>query len=86
MEEFPKQKSCGISTYDNWDFKAQISSIFHIDQASDGRMAYVLGVKVKGGVISEERKTKTIFFAIGRKRFDLCPIAKSRLSIHLTYF
>ena len=45
MEEFKKNKSCGISAYDNWNFKPQISSIFHFDQASDSRMAHVLGVK-----------------------------------------
>ena len=44
MEEFPK-KSCGISTYyDKWNLKPQISSIFHFDRVSDGRMAHVLGV------------------------------------------
>ena len=44
MEEFPK-KSFGISTYVKWNFKPQISSIFHFDWVSDGRMAHVLGVK-----------------------------------------
>ena len=34
-----------ISTYDNWNFKPQISYIFHFDRASDGWMARVLGVK-----------------------------------------
>ena len=46
MEEFPK-KSCGISTYDEWNFKPQISSIFHFDRVSDGRMRHVLGVKLE---------------------------------------
>ena len=31
--------SLGISTYDNWNFKPQISSVFHFDQTSDGQMA-----------------------------------------------
>ena len=30
--------------YDKWNFKPQISSIFHFDWVSDGRMAHVLGV------------------------------------------
>ena len=34
--------SCGISTYDKWNFKQQISSIFHFDRISDGRRAHVL--------------------------------------------
>ena len=34
-----------VSTYDKWNFKPQISSIFHFDLASDGRMAHVLSVK-----------------------------------------
>ena len=34
-----------ISTYDKWNVKPQISSIFHFDPVSDGRMAHVLGVK-----------------------------------------
>ena len=29
------------STYDNWNFKPQISSILHFDWASDGGMAHV---------------------------------------------
>ena len=44
MEEFPKN-SFGMSTYVKWNFKPQISSIFHFDQVSDGLMAHVLGVK-----------------------------------------
>ena len=44
MEKFPK-KSCGISTYDKWNFKPQILSIFHFDQVSDGRMAHAVFVK-----------------------------------------
>ena len=39
-----QKKSCGIFTYDNWNFKPQISSIFQFDRASDGGMAHVLGV------------------------------------------
>ena len=37
----------GISkkTYDKWNFKPEVSSIFHFDRESDGRMAHVLGVK-----------------------------------------
>ena len=40
--------SCGISTYDKWNFKPQISSIFHFDWVSDSRVAqaHVLGVKL----------------------------------------
>ena len=38
------KKSCGICTYDKWNFKPQISSIFHFDWVSDGRMAHILGV------------------------------------------
>ena len=45
MEEFPK-KNCGISTYDKWNFKPQISSIFHFDPVSDGRMAHILSGKI----------------------------------------
>ena len=41
MEELPK-KSCGISTYDKWNIKPQVSSIFHFDRVSEGWMAYVL--------------------------------------------
>ena len=40
-----QKSSCGISTYDKWNFKPQISSIFHFDWVSDGQMAHVLGVK-----------------------------------------
>ena len=41
-----KKKSCGICIYnDTWNFKPQISSIFHFDWVSDGQMAHVLGVK-----------------------------------------
>ena len=32
--------------YDTWNFKPQISSIFHFDRVSDDRMAYVLGVNI----------------------------------------
>ena len=39
-----QKNSCGISTYDKLNFKPQISSIFHFDRASDGRMADALGV------------------------------------------
>ena len=39
-----QKKICGISTYDNWNFKPWISSIFHFDRASDGWVAHVLGV------------------------------------------
>ena len=46
-EGISKKNSCGISTYDNWNFKPQISSIFHFDRASDCRMARVLGVKLR---------------------------------------
>ena len=35
-EGFSKKKYCGISTYDKWNFKPQISSIFHFDRVSDG--------------------------------------------------
>ena len=31
-------------TYVKWNFKPQISSIFHFDRVSDSRMAHVLGV------------------------------------------
>ena len=33
-----------ISTYNKWNFKPQILSIFHFDRVSDSRMAQVLGV------------------------------------------
>ena len=36
--------SCGISTYDKWNFKPQISSIFHFVQVSDSWLAHILGV------------------------------------------
>ena len=39
-----KKKIGGISTFDKWNFKPQISFIFHFDGVSDGRMAHVLGV------------------------------------------
>ena len=53
MEEFPKNKSCGKSTHDQWNFKPQISSIFLFDRASDGRMAHVLGIKIFFGCLKE---------------------------------
>ena len=40
-----KKNSYGISTYDNWNFKPQISSTFHFDRVSDGQMAHILSVK-----------------------------------------
>ena len=40
-----QKKYCGISTQDKWNFKPQISSIFHFAQISDIRKAHVLGVK-----------------------------------------
>ena len=39
-----KQKNCGVSTYHRWNFKPQISFIFHFDHVSDGWMAPVLVV------------------------------------------
>ena len=45
MEEFPK-KTCGISTYDEWDCKPKMSSIVRFDWISDSQMAHVLGVNV----------------------------------------
>ena len=42
-----QKKSCGISTYDNWNFKPQTSSVFQFDRASDGRMAHELGVNAQ---------------------------------------
>ena len=54
MEEFPKKKSWGISTYDNWNFKSQISSIFHFDWAIDGRMAHILKYQFWKNVTSEK--------------------------------
>ena len=36
-----------ISTYDKWNFKPQISSIFHFERVSDVRLDHVLGVKLK---------------------------------------
>ena len=41
-----QKHSCGICTYDNWNFKPQISPMFHFDRASDGWMAHVLGVNI----------------------------------------
>ena len=38
--------SCGISTYDKWNFKPQTLSIFHFDRVSDGPMAQSLVVKM----------------------------------------
>ena len=40
-----QKTSCGMPTYDKWNFVPQILSIFHFDQVSDVRMAHVLGVK-----------------------------------------
>ena len=40
-----QKNSCNISSYDKWNFKPQISSIFHFDRVGDGQMAHVLGVK-----------------------------------------
>ena len=37
--------SCGIATYDKFNFKPQISSIFHFDRVSDSQLALILGVK-----------------------------------------
>ena len=39
-----QKKIFGISTYSKWNFKPQISSIFHFDRVSDGGMAHILGV------------------------------------------
>ena len=39
------KKSCGLSTYDKWNSKPQISYIFNFDRVSDGRMAHVWNVK-----------------------------------------
>ena len=41
---FPK-KSFGTAIYVEWNFKPQISSIFHFDRVSDSQMAHVSGVK-----------------------------------------
>ena len=41
MEEFPKKNSFDISTYDKWNLKPQISSMFHFDWISDRPMAHV---------------------------------------------
>ena len=41
-----QKNSCAISTYDKWNFKPQISSIFHFDRESDGEMAHMLGVNI----------------------------------------
>ena len=45
MRNFRK-KSCGISTYDKWNFKPHISSIFHFDWVSEGRMQGCTSVQV----------------------------------------
>ena len=50
MEKFPKKILKALSIYDKWNFKPQISSIFHFDRVSDGRMAHVLGVKIIKGL------------------------------------
>ena len=36
-----------LAAYDKWNFKTQISSIFHFDRAGDGQMAHVLDVNAK---------------------------------------
>ena len=56
-KNFPK-KYCGISTYYEWHFKPQISSIFHFDGVSDGQMAHILGVKLD--VVWKELSMHTI--------------------------
>ena len=45
----PKQKDLVnyFSYCDKWNFKPQISSIFHFDRVSEGEMAHILGVKYK---------------------------------------
>ena len=37
------------TTYDKWNLKPQISSIFHFDRVSDGQMSHILGVKLCNG-------------------------------------
>ena len=49
--EWRKKNPCGISTYDKWNFKPQILYIFHLDRASDGRMAHILSVNVKASAL-----------------------------------
>ena len=49
-----QKNSCGISTYDNCNFRPQISSIFHFNGASDGPMAHILGVNIKYGWLCDD--------------------------------
>ena len=45
-QALPPNISAGsVSIHENWNFKPQISTIFHFDRASDSQMAHVLGVK-----------------------------------------
>ena len=68
MEEFPK-KSWVIPTYDEWNFKPQISSIFHFDQVSEGRMAHVLS---KGtNIFRKNRKLNNQISSINGNKYIL---------------
>ena len=53
---------CDVSTYDKWNFKPQISSIFHFERVSDGWMAHVLGVNVNTIFILPIIESKTFVY------------------------
>ena len=44
-------------TFDKWNFKPKISSIFHVDQVTDGWMSHVFGVKLSLSIIFLSRES-----------------------------
>ena len=43
--------------FDKWNFKPKISSIFHVDQVTDGWMSHVFGVKLSLSIIFLSRES-----------------------------
>ena len=54
-----QKKFSGISSYDNWNFKPQISFIFHFERASESRMAHVLCVNKQSKQVEENDDQKS---------------------------
>jgi hypothetical protein len=67
-----------LTTYDKWNLKPQISSIFHFDRVSDGQMARILGIMYWRSSTLFPKNEKKIFFEKKQKNSDLftLPIAK----------
>ena len=59
------KEKCDVRSYDKWNFKSTISSLFHFDQVTDGWMSHVLGVKLNLSIIVN------IFFFVSRNSFSL---------------